>query len=179
MTPREFLADVLKVNLEDYISLMSFMSKPFYEYGEYEVEANWWHCGDYYNVPLDVFYAIIKQAVQDGLSVELNGDVSESGFCPVEDAAVIPSFDIVQGGIDQSAREIRFKNKATTDDHDFHLVGYTRIDGFDWFLIKDSASFARSGRIPGYWFCREDYIKLKILSIIVHKDAVKTVIHEF
>ncbi len=179
MTSHQFLYDVLKLNFDDYVVLMSTLSYPFYTYGEYEVEANWWHSQDYYNVPLDQFYQILKYAIQNGYSVRLNGDVSEPGYYGMEDAAIVPSFDIPEDYIDQDAREFRFDNDTTQDDHDIHLVGYTRLEDHDWFLIKDSAASAQQGEFKGYYFYREDYIKLKMLTFIVHKDAVKAVIKDF
>jgi bleomycin hydrolase len=179
MTPQQFLVDVLNLNLDDYVCVMSTLSQPFYAYSEYEVAANWWHSEDYYNVPLEQFYEIIKYAIEHGLSVRLNGDVSEPGYNRLEDAAIIPTFDIPPDWIDQDAREFRFNNKTTTDDHDIHLVGHTRVGDHDWFLIKDSASSAQHGKHKGYYFYRDDYVKLKMLTYIVHKDAVKAVVEQF
>ena len=179
MTPKQFLRDVLLLNLNDYVCVMSTLSQPFYEYGEYEVEANWWNSKDYYNIPLDEFYEIITYAIQNGYTVRLNGDVSEPGYNGFEDAAVIPTFDIPREYIDQNSREFRFNNETTADDHDIHLVGHTRIGNDDWFLIKDSSSSAQHGEFKGYYFYREDYIKLKILTYIVHKKAVKKVVKDF
>jgi bleomycin hydrolase len=179
MTPRQFLSDVLKLNLDDYVCVMSTLSQPFYAFGEYEVEANWWHSRDYYNVPLDQFYEIIRYAVQNGYTVRLNGDVTEPGYDGFEDAAVIPTFDIPVECIDQDARELRFLNRSTTDDHDVHLVGWTRMGDQDWYLVKDSADEGHQGQFKGYLFYREDYIKLKTLTYIVHKDAVRAVVKDF
>ncbi len=179
ITPPEFLKNVLKINLEDYICTMSTLAQPFYEYGEYEVELNWWHSEDYYNLPLDEFYGVINYAIQNGYTVRLNGDVSEPGYNGLEDAAIIPTFDIPWEYIDQNAREFRFNNKSTSDDHDIHLVGYAKVEDYDWYLIKDSAGVAQWGKYNGYLFYREDYIKLKMLTYIVHKNAVKSVIENF
>lgn len=179
ITPKQFLDEVLKLDLDQYVAVMSTLSKPFYEYGEYEVSGNWWHSKDYYNLPLEEFYEVIKYAIQNGYSVRLNGDVSEPGYNGLEDAAIVPDFDVSQEHIDQDSRELRFFNKTTTDDHDIHLVGYTTAGDHDWFLIKDSASSAQHGRFKGYYFYRGDYVKLKMLTIIVHKDAVKAVVARF
>jgi bleomycin hydrolase len=179
MTPQQFLADVLRLNLDDYVCVMSTLAQPFHEFGEYEVEANWWHSRDYYNVPLEEFYGIITYAVRRGYTVRLNGDVTEPGHDRSEDAAIIPSFDIPRAYIDQDARELRFFSKATDDDHDVHLVGYTSVGDYDWFLVKDSYDAASVGRFKGYMFYREDYIKLKTLTYIVHKDAVRAVVERF
>ena len=178
-TPLEFMEEVLRPPLDDYVCLMSFLQAPFYAFGEYEVSDNWWHSKAYYNVPLEVFYRIVKEALKRGYGVKLNGDVSEPGYVGEEDAAVVPDFDIPPAFIDQNARELRFRNKTTTDDHDIHAVGYTRRDGFDWFLIKDSASSAQHGRFKGYWFYRGDYVKLKMLTAIVHRDVVEAVVPSF
>jgi bleomycin hydrolase len=179
MTPQQFLADVLPLNLDDYVCVMSTLAQPFHEFGEYEVMANWWHSEDYYNVPLEEFYQIIKYAIQSGYTVRLNGDVTEPGHDGSEDAAIIPSFDIPRAYIDQDARELRFFSKATDDDHDVHLVGYTRVGDYDWFLVKDSSDAVSLGRFEGYIFYREDYIKLKTLTYIVHRDAVRAVVEGF
>jgi bleomycin hydrolase len=179
MTPSQFLVDVLKLNLDDYVCVMSTLSQPFYAFGEYEVEANWWHSRDYYNVPLDQFYEIIRYAIQNGYTVRLNGDITEPGYDGSEDAAIIPSFDIPVECIDQDAREFRFFNQSTTDDHDVHLVGWTRVGDQDWYLVKDSAKEGHEGQFKGYLFYREDYIKLKTLTYIVHKDAVRAVVKGF
>lgn len=179
MTPQRFLAEVLQLDLDDYVCVMSTLSQPFHAYALYDVPANWWHSQDYYNVPLDEFYRIITYAIENGYTVRLNGDVSEPGHNGLEDAAVIPTFDIPREYIDQHARELRFANGATDDDHDVHLVGHTNVAGYDWFLAKDSADHAQHGRFKGYMLFRGDYIKLKTLTFIVHKDAVRAVVEEF
>lgn len=179
ITPMQFLDKVLKVDLDDYVCVMSTLAQPFHEYGEYEVELNWWHSRDYYNLPLEEFYAVIKYAIENGYSVRLNGDVSEPGYNGFEDAAIIPTFDIPREYIDQDAREFRFSNESTSDDHDVHLVGYTRMGDYDWFLIKDSGASGHHGEYKGYYFYREDYIQLKMLTYIVHQDALKAVVKKF
>ncbi len=178
-TPKSFLKDVVKVNLDDYVGFMSTKSIPFYTKGEFKVEDNWWHSKDYHNVPLDVFYKIIKRAIKNGYSLTIGGDVSEPGYYGEEDIAVVPTFDIPYEYINQDSREFRIYNRTTGDDHGIHLIGYTRVGGRDWFLIKDSARAARRGKFKGYLFYREDYIKLKMLTIMLHKDAVKDVLKRF
>ena len=179
MTPLEFLHDVLKLNPDDYLVAMSTLSIPFYTKGEFKVPDNWWHSADYYNLPLEEWYDVIKKAVINGYTVVLGGDVSEPGYNGFEDAAIVPDFDIPQEYINQDSREFRFYNKTTTDDHGVHVVGYTRIGDHDWFLIKDSARSSRHGKFKGYLFYRDDYIKLKMLTFMVHKDAMKEALKKF
>ena len=73
----------------------------------------------------------------------LGGDVSEPGYLSRSDVAIVPTFDIPSEYIDDNARQFRFSNKTTTDDHGIHLVGYEHKDGKDWYLIKDSAAGSR------------------------------------
>ncbi|MGC9329499.1 MAG: C1 family peptidase, partial [Candidatus Hinthialibacter sp.] len=178
-TPQRFLAEELQLQLDDYVFVMSTLSQPFFEFGEYEFKDNWWHSKDYYNAPLDDFYAIIKKAIQSGYSVRVNGDVSEPGLYGPEDAAIIPTFDIPREFINQHSREFRIFNQTTNDDHDVHLVGYTTIDGDEWFLIKDSASSPQMGEHKGYYFYRSDYIRLKMLTLTAHKDIIQAVWPDF
>ncbi len=178
-TPKTFLSEFLKINPDDYVSFMSTLSIPFYTKGEFKVPDNWWHSKDYHNVPLDEFYRIIKNSILNGYTIAIGGDVSEPGYNGFEDSAIVPTFDVPPEYIDQSSREFRFYNTTSTDDHGVHLVGYTKIDKWDWFLIKDSARSSRWGKFEGYYFYREDYIKLKMLSFMIHKDAVKDVLKKF
>ncbi|MFH1177289.1 MAG: peptidase C1 [Acidobacteriota bacterium] len=179
-TPPEFLTKVLRLNLDDYVEMISTLSLPFHTVGEYKVPDNWWRDASYHNVPLGEWYAGIKQAVAAGYTVAIGGDVSEPGINGFEDAAVIPSFDIPPEYIDQDSRELRFENHASEDDHGIHLVGMTATpDGHEWFLIKDSGSSSRWGKFEGYYFYRDDYIRLKMLTYTVHKSAIPEILAQF
>jgi bleomycin hydrolase len=172
MTPQGFLADVCRFDPADYVSLISTLHDPFWTRAEYRVPDNWWHDASYLNVPLDVWYDTIVRVISAGHGLVLGGDVSEPGMNGYEDVAVVPTFDIPGELIDQSARELRIANGSTTDDHGVHLVGHMRLDGHDWFLIKDSNRSSRHGAHQGYYFYRDDYVRLKMLAITVHKDDV-------
>ncbi|MCU0291337.1 MAG: hypothetical protein MUF10_05020 [Thermoanaerobaculaceae bacterium] len=178
-TPKEFLVKVLRLNMADYVELMSTLSVPFYTRGEYKVPDNWWHSADYHNVPLDAWYAALGQAVGKGYTVAIGGDVSEPGINGFEDAAIIPDFDIPQAAINQSSRELRFDNHTSEDDHGIHLVGIAQTGGHDWFLIKDSGRSARWGKFEGYYFYRDDFVRLKMLTFTVHKQAVPELLGRF
>ena len=176
LSPRAFLSEVCRIDPADYVSVMSTLSQPMWARGEYAAPDNWWHGADTVNVPLDVWYGIILDSINDGRSLVIGGDVSEPGINGFEDVAVIPSFDIPSELINQSAREHRFANGATTDDHGIHLVGHTRLDGRDWFLIKDSNRSSRQGQFKGYYFYRDDFVRLKMLYITVHRDQIKDIL---
>jgi bleomycin hydrolase len=179
-TPVEFMNSVLKINPDDYLNFCSFLYFPFYEKGEYTVPDNWWHSKDYMNLPLDEYYSVFKNAIKNGYTATFGGDVSDAGIEGLYDAAIVPDFDIPNKYINQYAREYRFKNHTTTDDHAVHVVGYYNDGTHDWFLIKDSNRSSRKGKFKGYYFFRGDYIKLKMLSLQIHKSAVpKEILKKF
>jgi bleomycin hydrolase len=172
-TPNEFFTDVIKLNMNDYIELLSTTKYPFYEYVEFDAPDNWWHSKNYYNIPLPEFMTILKNSLNEGYSIALGGDVSEAGYSSTAEAAVVPSFDIPAEYINQESREFRIANKTTADDHGIHIVGFLKKENADWYLIKDSGAGSRNGNNKGYYFYHEDYIKLKMLGFMVHKDIVK------
>ena len=172
LTPKAYAEQVVRLPLEDYVNVMSFTYLPFYTKGEFKVEDNWWHSKEYYNLPLGEWFAAIRLAIRNGYSLAIGGDVSESGKSRDDGIFVIPDFDLPQDRINQSSREFRFYNHTTEDDHGIHLVGWTQSDGHDWFLLKDSAASAHDGAYKGYYFYRDDCVRLKMLTFMVHRDAV-------
>lgn len=178
-TPKQFMNEVLHIDPNEYVGFVSTLSEPFYQTVEFAVPDNWWHDKSYHNVPLDEFYHGIKEAISNGYSVIVGVDVSEPGKDPEHDTMFIPPYDISGEHIDQLAREYRLAHQVTTDDHGVHLVGYTRYAGHDWFLIKDSGSSAQRGPNKGYYFMRDDYVRLKVLSYMVHRDAVADLLAKF
>ncbi|RME26645.1 MAG: peptidase C1 [Deltaproteobacteria bacterium] len=177
--PRRFMKEVLRIDPSEYVAFVSTMTKPFWQTVEFEVPDNWWHDASYYNAPLDDFYGGMKQAVQKGFSLVVAVDVSEPGKDADHDVLFVPPYDIPSGNIDQLARDYRFISHVTTDDHGVHVVGFTHYAGHDWFLLKDSGSSAQRGPNKGYYFMRDDYARLKVLSYLVHRDAVKDLLARF
>lgn len=183
-TPQTYLADYLKLDMDNYVEILSYKQEPYWQQVEYKVPDNWWHSKEYYNVPLDDYMKVVKKAVRDGYTMSIGGDVSEAGFLRTTNCATVPSFDIPSEYINEDARQFRFSNGSTTDDHGMHLVGY-HIDkaGKDWYLIKDSSSGSRNidenSAEFGYYFFHEDYVKLKMMGFTVHKDAVKDLLKKF
>jgi len=179
ISPLEYLEKEVKLNLDDYVDFLSLLEKPYYQQVEFPVPDNWWHSRDYYNVPLADFMAIIKKAIRNNHTICIGGDVSEAGYNAHAEVAMVPTFDIPADYIDENARQFRFSNKTTEDDHGIHLVGYYEKDGKDWYLIKDSGSGSRNGPHRGYYFYHEDYVKLKMLSFMVHRSMAEEVLAKF
>lgn len=177
-SPRAFLLEALRLDMDAYVGCVSYMERPGYVFGEtclLDVRDNWRRKDDYLNLPLTDFMRVVRESVRRGYSLVIGGDNSEPGVDGYFDSAVIPSWDIPNDRIDQGSREHRIRNGETGDDHGIHVVGHTREGGRDWYLIKDSNRSSRLGQFEGYYFFDGNYIKLKMLSIIVHRDMLRNV----
>jgi bleomycin hydrolase len=178
LTPLEYLAS-LGLEPDDYVAFISFMYVPFFTKGEYRVPDNWWHSADYYNLPLYEFALALLRTLRKGYTATLAVDFSEPGYLGTSDVAMVPTFDIPSAYIDQSSREVRFTNGSSTDDHAVHCVGYLESGQGNWYLIKDSWENAWWGKVKGYFFYQDDYLRLKGLMFMAHKDALKEVLAKF
>ncbi len=163
-----FMKEVMKLNPGEYFSFMSTKEFPYNAKHELVEFDNWWHCNEYYNLALDDFMKLINYSITNGYSVSLCGDVSEPGYDQIAEVGVIPTFDIPSEYINEDSRQLRLSNGTTTDDHCIHLVGYQKVGDVYWYLIKDSGSGGFDGRNKGYRFYHEDYIKLKMMNIMIN-----------
>ena len=183
ITPQQYLSDVLKIVPDNYVDILSYMQEPYYKQVLYDVPDNWWNNKDYYNVPLNEYITTLRNCIEKGYTVAIGGDVSEAGFDAETQCAIVPSFDIPLNLINDELRQFRFSNKTTTDDHGMHLIGYADYKNQRWYLIKDSSSGSRNNdpnaKEFGYYFLREDFVKLKMMNFTVHKDAVKDLLKKF
>lgn len=175
-TPETFLKEYLKIIPSDYFSFMSTQSAPFNQKGELVEKDNWWHSQDYYNVCLDDYMRIITDAVKNGYTICICGDVSEPGIDSKNRTCIIPSFDIPSEYINDNSRQMRLSDERTTDDHCMELVGYCIYEGKYWFLIKDSGAGVFGKKPEGYRFMSEDYVKLKMMNLLLYKYAAKSVL---
>lgn len=176
MTPMDFFKNEIKLELDDYVDFISDIRYPYWEKTLHDVADNWSRSEDYYNIPLNDFMKIIKEAVKNGFSVPIGGDVSSSGYESHVQVAIVPTYDIPSEYIDEYARQLRIAENTTTDDHGIHIVGWIERKDGTWFLIKDSGAGSRNGTNKGYYFYHEDYIKLKMLNVTVHKSAIPELI---
>jgi bleomycin hydrolase len=179
LTALEYMEKAVALDLDEYVDVLSLLQQPYYQQVEYPVEDNWWINSDYYNVKLDEFMGVLKKAIRAGYTMSIGGDTSEPGYDSHSEVAMVPTFDIPAEYIDEYARQMRFSNKTTTDDHGIHLIGYVEKDGQDWYVIKDSGAGGFTGPNKGYRFYHEDYVKLKMMDFMVHKDALGGLITKF
>lgn len=175
-TPESFCKEQADIKYDDYVDMFSLVENEYWKTNVYDVPDNWRKWNKYNNVPLDVYVNAFKTAIKNGYTFNYSGDVSEAGLYSFDNVAMIPSFDIPASAIDENARQFRYSNGTTGDDHGVHVVGYTEKNGETWFMIKDSGSGARNGKNPGYYFFHQDFLKLKMLTFMVHKDAVADVL---
>lgn len=180
ITPQQYLKEATGIVPADYVTFMSLHSEPYWSMAEYKVGDNWWHSKDYYNVPLNEFVSVVKSSLNKGFSVSIGGDVSESGIDSRLGLMMVPSYDIPSSFIDENARLLRFLNGATTDDHAMHIVGISERPDGTWFLVKDSGAGGHANSShSGFWFMHEDFVKLKMMTATVNKDAVKELLQQF
>ena len=171
-TPNSFLAEVVRLPWADYLMLTSFESAPFGTFTELKVADNWRHNTNFFNVPLPMFYDALRGAVRNGFSAAIDLDNSEPSYDATRRYCLIPDFDIAAGQITQAARELRFLNGATSDDHAIHIIGCKDFGGEDWFLAKDSWKAVWRDGNRGVLFLHSSYVKLKVLAFLVHRDGV-------
>jgi bleomycin hydrolase len=181
-SPQSFL-EMTKLKPEDYVSITSFTQAPFYSEFILNIPDNWSN-GNFYNVPLDEMMATINHALQQGFTIELDCDVSEKTFSAKDGVAVIPensenTIKALQGTypektITQEYRQQEFENYNTTDDHLMHITGIVKDqNGTSYFKVKNSWG-SEAGKVAhgGYVYFSEAYMRLKAISITVHKDAL-------
>ena len=46
MKPLQYLHDVIRIDPDDYVDILSYEQEPFYQHVEYKVPDNWWHSND-------------------------------------------------------------------------------------------------------------------------------------
>lgn len=170
-TPQAFLKEVVKLNLNDYYNFMSTKSANYMERSELVEADNWRHYDKYYNLNCEDFTRTLVDALKKKYSVCICGDISEPGIDAFNEAAYIPSFDIPQDYINDDSRELRLQNGSTTDDHCMHAVGWYYDGKHYWFLFKDSNAGAYDGPNKGYRFFRDDFVKLKMMNLMIHKEG--------
>lgn len=181
-TPKSFL-EMTKIRPKDYVSISSFTHAPFYSQFILNIPDNWSN-GSFYNVPLDEMMATIDHALENGFTVELDCDVSERSFSSKYGVAIIPA-DVENTSnalqniypekeITQQYRQDEFENYNTTDDHLMHITGILHDqNGTKYYKVKNSWGTDES-RVAngGYVYFSQAYMRLKSISITVHKDAL-------
>jgi bleomycin hydrolase len=164
-TPKSYSSDLLGLKAENYIEVTSYNHHPFGEFFCLESRFNW-ALSLYYNIPLDDLIKLIDKSLNKGYTIAFNGDVSEYTFNYDEGVATVNEQDITQ-----VKRQAAFENGTTTVDHIMHIVGIAEgSDGKKYYQTKNSWGARNS--CGGYVYLSEDYVRLKGVSILVHRDML-------
>lgn len=177
-------AEKLALNPNDYQGFTSYTHHPFYTSFALEIPDNFSR-GMYTNVPMEQLVELIDASLDKGYTVEWDGDVSEPGFARNNGVAVLlrPGETVgdsipVETEATQELRQATFDSHETTDDHLMHITGKA-IDqkGNKYYITKNS--WGKSAGINGYVYLSEQYVKLKTVSVFVHKESIPPVIKHF
>jgi len=115
-------------------------------------------------------------ALNNGFSVCWDGDTSEKTFTHKKGKADVD--EKYSGKVNQELRQKTFFNRTTTDDHLMHIVGLSKdAAGRKYYYTKNSWG-QTSNEYGGYLHITEDYVQLKTVAIMVHKNAVPKHIQE-
>lgn len=165
-TPTQFVHEI-KLNLDDYIEITSYNHHPFYSRFVLEIPDNWSN-DMYYNVPIDDLILIMEYAINNGYTIDWDGDVSEPGFNQYRGFAVLPDENAT---VTQEDRQLEFETWLTTDDHLMHINGLAKDkDGKKYFVTKNS--WGITGRYQGFINMSEKYVRLKTICILINKNAL-------
>lgn len=168
LSPLEY-RDMFELNADDYVELSSYAHHPYYQQFVLEVPDNWAHAL-YYNLPVDELMEVMYHALNTGYSIAWDGDTSEETFTHKKGIADVTKKQ--KGNVTQELRQKTFYNRTTTDDHLMHLVGLSKdSDDTNCFYTKNSWG-EDSNKFGGYLHMTEDYVRLKTIGILVHKDAL-------
>ena len=164
-TPKSFTMS-LGINPADYVEITSFTHFPFYTQGILEITDNW-RMERFYNVPLDEMIEIMDFSLNNGYTVNWDGDVSEQGFSQSKGVATFP-----ESNVTQEMRQAGYENFTTTDDHSMHLTGIVKDqNGTKYYITKNSWG-PKSNSFGGYLNMSESYVRAKTLFIMVNKAAI-------
>ena len=164
-TPVTFAREMVGINPGNYVEITSFSHHPFYSKFILEIESNW-NNNYYLNLPLNDFSSVIDYALTHNYSVCWDGDAYRDpgfndGFAVLNDTV---------NSITQLKRQTDFDNYSTIDQHNMHIVGIAESSkGKRFYIIKNSSDAKNCG---GYIYMSKEYLLLKTISVMVHKDAV-------
>ncbi|MBF2707860.1 C1 family peptidase [Flavobacterium soyangense] len=165
-TTSSFAKERIGINPDDYVEITSYTHHPFYSKFNLEIEANW-NNNQYLNLPIDDFISVIDHALLNNYSVCWDGDIYEGfndGFAVLGDIKIIT----------QQIRQSAFDNRTTEDVHNMHIIGIGENEkGNTFYIIKNSSDGKDCG---GYLYMSKEYLLLKTISVMVHKNAIPNAI---
>jgi bleomycin hydrolase len=185
-TPKQF-AESFGFNPDDYIEITSFTHHPFFSKFELEIPDNW-SKNQYYNVPIDELMKIIDSSIENGYSIVWSGGVSGKEFSRKFGVATVPlaeeqdsvgekndeteAYPVKEKDVTQEMHQQTFDNRTTFDDHSMHIIGIAKDqNGKKYYYTKNSWG-TKTKKYKGYWYLSDAYARLKVISIMVNKNAI-------
>lgn len=171
MTPQEYARNVLHIRGEDYLTVMSFESKPFWDHAKLEVPDNWMQYDRYLNAPIEAAMEALDGALERGYSVAVDMDVSERGFQAQRGIATLGADEADSFEVTDAWRQEMFASGQTSDDHLMHIVGVAKDEnGRPFYLTKNSWGTG-VGPYGGNLYMSRKFVAAKMLAFSAHKDA--------
>lgn len=164
-TPKSF-AEQLGLNMDDYVSLTSYIHHPFDEW--FVLEAPYkWRLKPSYNLPIDQLMAALDRAIDKGYTVAWGGDVSGANFIRKDGLAFLPDGVVPS----QELRQEQWDKWEFTYDHVMLIYGKAVDEaGKPYYLVKNS--WGESGPYKGIWYMSRDYIALNTTYIYLNREAL-------
>jgi len=170
-TPLEFSKEIVNLPLNDYVKLTSYSNMPFYQPDVLYLKDNWLSKDDFYSLPIDYFIETIDHAINNNYTLALDLDITleqlkdSASFCDYKEDSIV----------NQDNRDELLDNWYTKDVHLVHLIGIAHDQtGKKYYIIKDSV-----GKQLGVFtkkYLSENYVRAKILTVILHKDGIPSAI---
>ena len=182
-TPKSFAEKLGFGDMSEYIELTSFSHHPFYQQVPLEIPDNWDH-EKLWNVPLEDFMDIIDNALKNGYTVAWDGDLKSGEFQHNRGIAICPNPEDFEEAVKlekvypdrvvtQEMRQADFERFQTVDDHLMHLTGlFKDQNGNLFYKTKNSWGEGRNPEMKGYLYMSRAYVQMRVVSIMVHKDAI-------
>ena len=173
--PKSFAKEVVGLEDEKYIEMLSVEHKPKYQNTLMAVPDNWSY--DYaFNVSMEDIVRTIAWAA----------DVSEKYFSWKNGLALVPEKDYKdlteaeqkdyfhvywnEKEITPALRQQGFDNYETTDDHAMHIVGLAKDQkGREYYIVKNSWGDDNDNK--GYLYVSKNYVRYKTMSILVNQKG--------
>ncbi|MFK8283905.1 aminopeptidase C [Capnocytophaga canis] len=186
-TPQTFAKEVVGINPDHYVEMISYEDQPKYKNVLMAVPDNW-SFDQAYNVQMADFVKVIDNALKKGFTVAWASDVSERYFSWRNGVAFVPEKDLDQMTLDEQKmlfnapptqertitaemRQKAFDNYETTDDHAMHIVGLAKDqNGREYYIVKNS--WGVNNDHQGYLYVTKAFVTYKTTAIMLHKDGV-------
>ena len=183
--PKSFAKEVVGLEDEKYIEMLSVEHKPKYQNTLMAVPDNWSY--DYaFNVNMEDIIRTIDYALSKGYTVAWAADVSEKYFSWKNGLALVPEKDYKdlteaeqkdyfhvywnEKEITPALRQQGFDNYETTDDHAMHIVGLAKDQkGREYYIVKNSWGADNDNKV--YLYVSKNYVRYKTMSILVNQKG--------